>query len=89
MIPEIRENELLNHLAEKYGVSLAQIILRWHIERGLVPVVKTSSEKRVKENTDIFLLHFRRRTEMRLLVWTAILRSFLSQDAVQGIKGIR
>ncbi|UWP58393.1 aldo/keto reductase [Ruminococcus gauvreauii] len=54
MIPEIRENELLNHLAEKYGVSLAQIILRWHIERGLVPVVKTSSEKRVKENTDIF-----------------------------------
>ena len=54
MIPEIRENELLNHLAGKYGVSLAQIILRWHIERGLVPVVKTSSEKRVKENTDIF-----------------------------------
>ena len=44
--------------AEKYYASLAQIILRWHIERGLVPVVKTSSEKRVKENTDIFLLHF-------------------------------
>ena len=54
MIPQMRYNALINILAEKYHVSPAQIILRWHIEHGRVPIVKTSSVKRVKENTDIF-----------------------------------
>lgn len=54
MIPNVKDNALLNILADRYGVSVAQIMLRWHTQRGLVPVVKTSSPKRVKENTDIF-----------------------------------
>lgn len=54
MLPEVKNHELLNTLARKYHVSVAQIILRWHVERGLVPVVKTSSAKRVTENIDIF-----------------------------------
>ena len=54
MIDEIKGNELLKKLADKYRVSPAQIILRWHVQRGVVPVVKTSSEKRVIENTDVF-----------------------------------
>lgn len=54
MLPQIRYNALLNILAEKYEVSVAQIVLRWHIERGNIPVVKTGSAKRVQENTDIF-----------------------------------
>lgn len=54
MIPEIANDATLNILARKYNVSVAQLMLRFHTERGLVPIVKTSSKKRVLENTDIF-----------------------------------
>ncbi len=54
MIPKMKHNALINILAEKYNVSVAQIILRWHVEMGFVPIVKTSSSKRVIENTDVF-----------------------------------
>ena len=54
MIPMMKNNALINILAEKYNVSVAQIILRWHVEMGFVPIVKTSSSKRVIENTDVF-----------------------------------
>ncbi len=54
MIYKMKNNALINILAEKYGKSPAQIILRWHVQQGFVPIVKTSSSKRVIENTDIF-----------------------------------
>lgn len=54
MIVDVKNNAVLNILAAKYNVSVPQLIIRWHVERGLVPVVKTSSAKRVKENIDIF-----------------------------------
>ena len=54
MLPEVKDNPVLNALAGQYGVSVAQLVLRWHIEHGRVPIVKTSSPKRVKENADIF-----------------------------------
>lgn len=54
MIPEIANDATLNILARKYNVSVAQLMLRHHTQRGLVPIVKTSSRKRVLENTDIF-----------------------------------
>lgn len=50
MLPELTGNELLAQLAEKYARSPAQIVLRWHMERGIVPIVKTSKPGRVPEN---------------------------------------
>lgn len=50
MISKLTENQVLIKLAEKYKVSIAQIILRWHIENGIVPIVKTSKPQRVMEN---------------------------------------
>lgn len=50
----IFENELLLQLAEKYGKTLPQICLRWELQNGIIPLPKTMSEKRMKENLDIF-----------------------------------
>ncbi len=44
----------LQPLMKKYNKSAAQIILRWNIERGCIPLPKTKSEKRLKENFDVF-----------------------------------
>jgi diketogulonate reductase-like aldo/keto reductase len=41
-------------LAQKYGKTPAQIILRWHIQSGVVAIPKSSREERMRENADIF-----------------------------------
>ncbi len=46
--------EMLYPLIQKYEKSLAQIILRWHIERGCIPLPKTSNITRLVENFNIF-----------------------------------
>ena len=39
---------------QKYQKSLAQIILRWNIDRGCLPLPKTKNINRLKENFDVF-----------------------------------
>ncbi|KAJ9616907.1 hypothetical protein H2200_000627 [Cladophialophora chaetospira] len=48
------DDEVINGLAEKYGKSPSQIILRWLVQRQIVPITKTSKEERVKQSMDIF-----------------------------------
>ncbi|GAA3422290.1 aldo/keto reductase [Streptosporangium vulgare] len=40
--------------AERHGRTPAQIVLRWHIELGLITVPKSSSPERMRSNADIF-----------------------------------
>lgn len=47
-------NELMIGLSQKYKKTIAQIILKWHIQRGVIPIPKSSNEERIKENLDIF-----------------------------------
>ena len=47
-------NDLMIDLAEKYKKTIAQIILRWHVQRGIIPIPKSSNEERIKENLSIF-----------------------------------
>ncbi len=51
---KIFSNELIISLAEKYKKTIAQIVLRWHVQRGVIPIPKSSNEGRIKENLDIF-----------------------------------
>lgn len=46
--------ELLINLSEKYKKSIAQIVLKWHMQRGIIPIPKSSNENRIKENINIF-----------------------------------
>lgn len=51
---KILEDATLNAIAEKHGKSVAQIILRWHIETGNIVIPKSVTPARIKENFDIF-----------------------------------
>jgi diketogulonate reductase-like aldo/keto reductase len=44
----------LKPIAEKHGKSIAQVLLRWSIEKGNIVLVKSVSEQRIKENFAIF-----------------------------------
>lgn len=45
---------LLAELADKYGKTPAQIILRWHLQRGMTVIPKSIHPKRLAENIDVF-----------------------------------
>jgi diketogulonate reductase-like aldo/keto reductase len=48
------EEPILKEIAEKYGKTPAQVVLRWDIQRGIVVIPKSSNLSRQKENLDIF-----------------------------------
>lgn len=54
MYPKISTNELLNSLALKYNRSLPQIVLRWHIQRGIAPIFRAFKEKHLQESADVY-----------------------------------
>ena len=41
-------------IAEKYGVTKHQIILRWHIQRGIIPLPKANNVSHMEANFDVF-----------------------------------
>ena len=51
---DIFHNEILSKIGEKYGKSVAQVILRWLVQRGIIVLTKSTNEDRIKENFDIF-----------------------------------
>ncbi|WP_438492578.1 aldo/keto reductase [Paenibacillus sp. IHBB 3054] len=48
------QNEVLVSLAEKYNKSVAQVILRWLTQRGVVVIPKSVHKERIVENFNIF-----------------------------------
>lgn len=44
----------LKAIAEKYGKTVAQVILRWHLQRGIVVIPKSTHIERMKENFNVF-----------------------------------
>ncbi len=47
-------NEILSEMSEKYGKSIAQLSLRFLLQKEIIPLVKASSPERMKQNQDIF-----------------------------------
>lgn len=45
---------VLAGIGEKYGKTPGQVVLRWHVQQGLVAIPKTSNPQRMRENLDIF-----------------------------------
>ena len=50
----IFENELLRSIAGKYQKTIAQIVLRWLTQRGVVAIPKSVRKERIAENFDVF-----------------------------------
>ncbi len=53
-VGKIFEVPEMKALAEKYGKSIAQICIRWSLQRGYLPLPKTVTPSRIKENTQVF-----------------------------------
>ncbi len=45
---------LVERLALKYGKTPAQIVIRWHLDSGMIVIPKSVTPSRIKENFDVF-----------------------------------
>jgi 2,5-diketo-D-gluconate reductase A len=51
---DLLDDPSITALAAKYGKTPGQIVLRWHIELGLVAIPKSANPTRMAQNIDIF-----------------------------------
>jgi diketogulonate reductase-like aldo/keto reductase len=51
---EILEHQTIATLAQKHGKTPAQIVLRWHVQNGLVVIPKSVTPARIQENIALF-----------------------------------
>lgn len=50
----VLENKTIQQIAEAHGKTISQVILRWHTQLGALPIPKSSSSQRQRENLEIF-----------------------------------
>ena len=45
---------MISEIAKAHGVTSAQVILRWNLQKGVVVIPGSSNSEHIKENLDIF-----------------------------------
>lgn len=51
---DLQHSPVISEIAQETGRSPVQVILRWHIERGTLPLPRSSNAGRQRENLDVF-----------------------------------
>ncbi len=51
---ELLGNEVISEIAEAHGVTSAQVILRWNLQKGVVVIPGSSNPDHIRENLDLF-----------------------------------
>ena len=41
-------------IAEKHGKTTAQVLIRWSLQKGFIPLPKSVMKSRIEENADVF-----------------------------------
>ena len=47
-------NHVLQEIGKKYDKTVAQVILRWQLQRGIVIIPKSTHKERMAQNLDVF-----------------------------------
>lgn len=47
-------NEMLERVAARHGVTPAQVVVRWHLQQGIVVIPKSVTAERIRENSRVF-----------------------------------
>ena len=51
---EVLNDQTIVEIANAHNVTVAQVILRWNLQRGVVVIPGSSNPEHIKENTDIY-----------------------------------
>lgn len=48
------EDETVRAVADEYDAEPSEVVLRWHLEHGVVPIPRSTSESHIRSNVDLF-----------------------------------
>ncbi|PAD36457.1 aldo/keto reductase [Terribacillus saccharophilus] len=82
------QNEVLVSIAEKYKKSVAQVILRWLTQRGVVAIPKSVRKERIIENFDIFDFELTEEDNKKIAALDTKQSLFFSHRDPEMVKGI-
>lgn len=51
---QLLDNPVLQEIANHYNKSIAQVIIRWDLQNGVITIPKSTKEHRIVENADVF-----------------------------------
>jgi 2,5-diketo-D-gluconate reductase A len=51
---DLLQEAVITSAAQRHAKTPGQIILRWHVQQGLIPIPKSSNPQRLAENIDVF-----------------------------------
>ncbi|MCR9039139.1 aldo/keto reductase [Bacillus sp. L381] len=51
---QLLDHPVLQEIAQKYGKSAAQVILRWDLQNGVITIPKSTKKHRIEENANVF-----------------------------------
>lgn len=84
-------NPVLSEIAAKHGKSVAQVILRWTVDRGIVALAKSVNKDRMAQNIDIFDFSLDDEDRAKVATLETSDSQFFSHDAPESVdrfKGI-
>ena len=54
MAPELVDNKVMLDVASSHGRTVSQVVMRWNIQRGRIPIPAARSERHIRENVEVF-----------------------------------
>lgn len=88
----IFQNETLSAISAKYGKTVAQVILRWHIQREVVIIPKSVHKERIEENVNIWdfeLSHEDMHTISQMDIGYSEIIDHFSPDTAKWLNGFK
>ena len=79
---------VLQRIAEAKGKSVAQVIIRWHLQVGHVVIPKSANAERIRENVDVFGWELSEAEVAQIDALGAKMRRFINPTFLPGWKKV-
>ena len=79
---------ILKEIAEKYGKTPAQIILRWNVQQGVIVIPKSVHKERMRENLNIWDFKLEEADMMRIAQLDKDCPSMLDTRKIREVKRV-
>lgn len=85
---DIFHNPVLSRIGAKYGKSVAQVITRWLVERGIVVLAKSTKPERMAENLNVFDFALTDEDKADIATLDGTFEAIFSHDTIDNLKRI-
>ena len=85
---DIFHNPVLNKIGVKYSKSVAQVITRWLVERGIIVLAKSTKPGRMAENLNVFDFALSDEEKAEIAKLDGTFDAIFNHDTIDNLKRI-